>query len=521
MKAFIRRFAGRILGVLHGFDRIRLRGTKRLLANVGGMLNYLWQEQVLLKHFKSYASAITAEVRRAAEEVATSQGRPVKYLGSSGLDKEALAKEIADRDGIDRGLLCVLKAVEPCWSYEVGPNRAKKELELRGGPSKCLHYYHYFQDEELGLVHVRLQTWFPFSVQVCANGREWLARQMDRIGLKYQRRDNCFVWIEDWQRAQHLCDEQLQTEWPALLQRLANQANPALAKVFAQHPVPYYWSMEQSEWASDVAFRSSADLAQLSPRLYRHSMFSFSSRDVMRFLGRKLDTPGERFGRFAAEVVSDVKERPEGMRVKHRLGRNWIKIYDKQGSVLRVETVINDPSDMKAYRPKEGDEHGEKQWRKLRKGVADIHRRAEISQASNERYLEALATVEDSTPLAQLTDQVCRPVFWHGQRHRGLNPLARTDATLLEAVNRGEFTVNGFRNRDLRPLLFPRPAADAQEIRKQSAAITRKLRLLRGHGLIRKLPKTHRYQVSPKGREIITAILAARQANTAKLTQAA
>jgi len=142
------------------------------------------------------------------------------------------------------------------------------------------------------------------------------------------------------------------------------------------------------------------------------------------------------------------------------------------------------------------------------------------SQAANERYLEAVATVAGSTPLAQLTDEVCRAVFWHGQRQRGLNPLASADALLLEAINRGEFVVNGFRNRDLRGLLLS-STQQAQEVRRQSAAITRKLRLLRAHGLIRKIPKTHRYQVSPQGREIITAILAARQANTATLTQAA
>jgi hypothetical protein len=520
MLSFVRRFADQILGVLHGFDRLRFRGTKRLLATANGLWNFLLQEGVLAKDFKAYAAGVTAEIRRAAEEVATDRERPVCYL-SGYSDKEDLAKAIARRDGIKDGLVCVLKALETCWSYEVHRNREKKVLELRGGPSRCLHYYHYFQDEELGLVHVRLQTWFPFNIQACWNGRDWLARRMDREALRYQRRDNCFVRVEDWQRAQQLADEQLRTDWPALLGRLADAANPALSQVFARHPVPYYWSLEESEWASDVAFRSATDLKALAPRLYRHGMFALGSRDVMRFLGRRLDTSGERFGKFTREVVSDVKGRPEGLRVKHRLGRNWIKMYDKQGSVLRVETVINDPSDMKAYRPKEGDEGGPKQWRRLRKGVADVHRRAQLSQAANERYLEAMAKVEDTTPLAELADPVGRPVTWHGGRQRGLNPLAAGDAALLEAVHRGEFLLHGFRNRDLRGLLFPGAARDAAEERRRSAAVTRKLRLLRAHGLIRKVPKTHRYRISPKGAQVIAALLAARQADTAKLTSAA
>jgi hypothetical protein len=521
MLSFVQRFTSKIAGVLHGFDRLRFRGTKRLLATANGLWHYLCQQHIPLPNFQNYAATLTKEVRQAAEAVATEQQRPVQYLAGY-VDKEDLVQAIACRDSIQRGLICVLKAVETCRSYEIHRNRDKKRLELRNVPSRCLHYYHYFQDADLGLCHVRLQTWFPFSVQICCNGRDWLARQMDREGLGYHRRDNCFIAIENWERAQQLAEEQLRTDWPTLLSRLTEAANPALARIFADKPtVPYYWSLEESEWASDVVFRQAADLKELAPRLYRHGLFCLGSRDVMRFLGRRLDTPGERFGRFAAEVVSDLKQRPEGIRIKHRLGRNWIKMYDKQGSVLRVETVINDPRQMKAYRPKEGDEDGPKEWRKLRKGVADVHRRAEISQASNERYLDAMTKVEDPTPLAELADTVCQPVTWHGQRHRALNPLAADDAALFEAVHRGEFFVNGFRNRDLATLLFSGQPANDQEQRRRSAVITRKLRLLRAHGLIQKVPKTHRYQISVKGRTALPAFLAARQADLTKLTTAA
>lgn len=515
MKTFIQRFGQSILGVLHGFDRIRFRGTRRFLANVAGMMNFLWQRQVPLKGFQAFAGSITAQVRQAAEQEAEKQGRPIRYLHNSAMDKEAWARAVARQDGIEQGLIGVLKAVECCRSYEVGPNRAKKKLELRGKPSKCLHYYHYFLDLEVGLTYVRLQTWFPFTVHVGMNGREWLARQMDRIGLRYQRRDNCFAWIEDWSRAQQLLEEQLRTDWPGLLKRLLAQANPALS-VVDTHPTPYYWSMDEGEWASDLAFASSAKLTELAPRLFRHAWLNFDSGDVMRFLGRKTPDAGPH-GNFEGEIVTDLKRRPEGMRIKHRLNENWIKMYDKQGSLLRVETVINNPRDMKVYRAKEGDADGPKRWQRLRKGVADIHRRAEISQAANERYVEALATVNDSRSLAELVEAVCSPVRWHGQRARALNPLATADAQLLEAVNRGEFAINGFRNRDLRALLFSKPPSDATEERRRSAAISRKLRLLRAHGLIHKTPKTHRYQISPHGRDVINALLAARRASIATL----
>jgi hypothetical protein len=298
---------------------------------------------------------------------------------------------------------------------------------------------------------------------------------------------------------------------------LLEQANPALGIVDPSQARPYYWSMDEGEWASDLAFASPKSLALLAPRLFRHAWLNFDSGDVMRFLGSKAVTEQGPHGNFAGEVVSDLKRRVEGMRIKHRLNANWIKMYDKQGSVLRVETVINNPRDMKVFRTKEGDDDGEQSWQRLRKGVADIHRRAEISQKANERYVEALATVDDSRSLAEMADAVCRPVTWQGKRSRALNPLASEDGHLLEAVNRGEFTINGFRNGDLRGLLYTKPSSDDAEERRRSAAISRKLRLLRAHGLIHKIPKTHRYQLSPHGRDVINALLAARQASTAKL----
>jgi hypothetical protein len=521
MRSFVQRFAGSILGMLSGFDRLRLRGTKRLLASARGLASYLWQQQILWKDFPKHAEAITAALRQATESQTQQTQRPLVYVAGPATDKEALAQQIAQRDGITRGLVCVLSSVEVCSSFVVYRNRDTRKLELRPQTRKCLHYYHYLIDPQWGWCHVRVQTWFPFNLHVVLNGREWLARQMQAARLGYERRDNCFVAVEDIERAQELFDQQLQTDWPTQLNRLAARAFPIDATCLAACPVPYYWSVDQSEWATDVLFRSSAELARWYPRLVRHGLLHLHSGDVMRFLGKRLGSPGERFGKSHPEVVSDLKERPEGVRVKHRVNDNSVKMYDKQGSVLRIETTINDGREFKVYRPKEGDEDGPKEWRYLRKGIADLHRRAEVSQHANERYLASLATVEETTPLGELTDALCRPVTWKGRRVRALNPLAADDLALLAAVNRGEFTVNGFRNRDLRPLLFGTTEVPAAEQRRQSAAVTRKLRLLRAHRLIRKVPKAHRYVLTESGRIAITAILAARAANPAKLTQAA
>jgi hypothetical protein len=157
----------------------------------------------------------------------------------------------------------------------------------------------------------------------------------------------------------------------------------------------------------------------------------------------------------------------------------------------------------------------------MRKGVADIARRAEISEASNQRYLEALATVEDSRSLQELTEGLARPVVREGRRARGLNLLGTDDARLLERVGDGQFLLQGFRNRDLQALRFDSPAATAAQQRQRSGQITRQLWLLRAHGLIRKVARTHRYLVTTKGRQLITTLQAARAADVTKLARAA
>lgn len=367
-------------------------------------------------------------------------------------------------------------------------------------------------------MHVRLQTWAPYDLRVSINGREWLARQLDAAGIGYRRRDNCFTRIDDVAAANNLLQQQLREDWSTVLDGLARQVNPNYTPDFERLGLHYYWSVYQSEWASDVMFRSPAELARRYPRLVRHGITQFGSGDVMRFLARRVCADGRVNPRFHGDLLSDLRTRVEGVRLKHRVDANTLKMYDKFASALRVETTINDPKDFKVYRPKPTDPSQTPDWLPLRKTVADLPRRAEVSQNANQRYLDALAAVEDTTPLKELTNPVCRPTRWKKQRVRALNPLAPDDAALLAAVARGEFLIHGFRNRDLCPLLYPKPAANPDEQRRRSAAITRRIRILRAHRLIRKVTGSHRYRVSAYGRKVLTALLAAQAASTEQLT---
>jgi hypothetical protein len=517
---FLQHHRDSVIGTLSGFDRLRLRGTARLIANAAGLGAFLSYLGILLKDFGAYVQSVTAQMKQAIVAATAAAARPMLFLKSSSVDKEQLAQEIAGRDRIDSGLIAVFYTLEVCNSFDIHRNRQRQTLDLVPARRKCLHYYHYLIHPLFGFLHVRLQSWFPFNIHICINGREWLSRQMDARGIEYVRRENCFPKIANLGAAQELMSQQLSCDWPSRLDELAATANPAASALFARCPLRYYWSAEQSEWATDVMFESGRRLDELYPGLVQHAMTNLSSREVMRFLGKRVPHVG--IGRaFVGEVASDLGQRVEGVRVKHRVNGNWVKMYNKQGSVLRVETVINQPRDLRVYRPKEGDEEGQKKWRYMRKGIADLHRRAVYSQASNERYLTAMASIQEKTPLGQLAADLGEPVKWKGQRHRGLNPLNPEDVALLSAINRGEFVINGFRNRDLRQLLYPGKAPAPTHLRRQSGAITRKLRRLRAHGLIKKLPHTHRYRLTHRGGRIVTAVLAARAADTAKLHAAA
>jgi hypothetical protein len=518
MTSFLHRLGAAVLGVLSGFDRLRLRGTLPRLAHTGGLSRWLEAARVPLKDFPAYAEGRTQQLRQAIEAKAEEAGRPVEYLAGY-TDKEALVRRRLEGDGAaPGGLVCAFSTLENCTSYDVYRDPKAHTIELRRRPRKCLHYYVYSLDRRFGLAQVRLQTWFPFNAHVVLNGREWLARDLERCGIGYRRRDNCFTGIEDFARAQRLADRQVRIDWEAELDRLLRRVLPP-RRIWLPDD-HYYWTAEQTEWATDLAFRDAGALAELYPQLIRRAIESFGSEDVLRFLGRHVTAEGHVPPQYKDEVTSDLKRRPEGVRIKHRAGRNTVKLYDKQGSVLRVETTLNEVKGLKSYRAAADDPGGPRAWRPMRKGVAEMPRRAEVSQASNDRYLEALGGLPADVPLSRAAGKLCRAVVVEGRRYRALNPLGADDARLLEAVGRGEWLVSGFRNRDIRRALYGE-AADGATRRRQAARVTRLLGLLRAHGLIKKVPRTHRYLLTVEGTSIIPALLAAYNATLQQLTSAA
>jgi hypothetical protein len=528
MKQFIEKYEGQLNGVLTGFDRLVFRGSLRRL-NYGkwspeleafvaiGMEQYLSQNSILMKNFGDHVKQTSEWIKKVSLKPYREQQLPVVFLRSATADKEQVARKVAAEKQIKSGLVCAISTLEPSPTFE----HRGTHIIRRDRPSHVL--YHYQIDPEMGWMHARMQTWFPLNVQIAINGREWLARQMDRVGLKYRQQGNCFVWIEDYQEAQKLMDQQLEVNWAERLNGFAQQLNPAREQIFERYTADYYWTCYQSEWATDLVFRDAEYLKRLMGFLVRHGITSFSSTDVMRYFGRKINQNGSIPASFNGTTQIDLKHYQEGERVKYKLNGNSAKFYDKAysvfGSVLRgAETTLNNVKDFRVFRPKEGGPEDELQWRPMRKGIADLHRRAEVSGKANQRLLDALASVDDSQRVEELTAGIQQHTTCNGRRVRGLRPWGE-DQQLLTAVNHGEFLINGFRNRDLQTLLYPTEAASPEERRRRSAAISRKLRMLRAHGIIQKVGGTHRYLVTSHGRVILVAVLTTAQTSVHQLNQ--
>jgi hypothetical protein len=431
--------------------------------------------------------------------------RARRFPGDHVASQREWARQIAEAHSVKEGLVCVFSVLEPCSTFRVVYRKGKQTI--RQARRKCLFLYYYFMDPVFGLIHVKVQTWFPFMVQVYVNAHEWLARKMDDNRIGYLKYENAFLSVADANEAQQLSDRFAKLRWPKLLDHWARKVNPLLGKVLGG--MSYYWTTAQAEYATDVMFKSRQALADLMPRRVQHSMQAFDAHDVMGFLGRKLDH------KFQGEITSglfehELRGRLPGRRVKHTMKRNWIKMYDKTGVVLRIETVINLPNELKVRRRVRRKGRRVTLWTPMRKGVAYLFRYRDISLKCNERYLTALAVVDDpSDALAGLDRLTTRRRDASQRSDKPFNPLAKQDRELFRAVLSGDHLILGLRNRDLRERLR---ATSLHRRRDQMPGhVSRLLARLHVYGLIAKIPRSRRWRVTNAGHRLMVTALRLRE----------
>lgn len=496
MNRFISKYSENITGVLSCFDRVLFKGYLPLGFS-DAMERLISSQGLLLKDFKRFVMKHSETIKDHAEAIANKAERPFVYLEGNAIRKEKEARRIAQRDGITQGLICVFRALEACQSFKLVPGQGKPRL--KNARRKCLCYYFYLIDRQFGLMHIRIQSWFPLVVQICINGHHWLARKLDRHGIGYLKRDNAFAWIADFQRAQRFADAFVRTNWPRVLSAFARRVNPLLNDLLSG--MDYYWVVDQSEFATDVMFQNPNAMKDLYQDLLRHTVLCFSPEDVLTFLGRKLH------GNFQGEILTDFKnKRYPGARVKHRMCENWIKMYDKHGCVLRVETVINHPRQFKVRRMGRRQGRLVMGWYPMAKGVANLYRYREISLSANRNYLDALGSVQGYSHNQQTLRTLARPIRHNGRSYRAFNPADQHDLALFASVLRGEHALMGFRNQDLRRVLFPGATSISQR-RRQANSVTRLLKRLHVRGLVAKIPRSRRWRVTHLGQTTFSTAL--------------
>jgi hypothetical protein len=363
-------------------------------------------------------------------------------------------------------------------------------------------FYFYYLDPDLGLIHVRLPSMFPFSIQVAVNGHNYLARRMRRAGLRFVQQDNAFAQVQDFPRAQCLADHFERENWPRCLRELARGVLPLLHDVLKDHA--HYWVVDQAEYATDLIFTDRHALASLYPHLLHYAVLHFAAKDILTFLARRLHPL------FDGEIVTQChSDRTPGARIKHRVGKNWLKMYNKLPLVLRVETVINDPRLFKVRRSRERQGQRKMVWCPMNKGVVNLYRYRQVALAANARYLDALSVVELTGPVQAPLHRLAEPQRVRDRSFAGFNPARQKDLALFQAVLDGDHVPRGLRNVDLRLRLFGPDPSGAPERQRRSNAVSRLLKRLHVHRILAKISHTRRWRLTAYGRRLLTATIEA------------
>jgi len=456
------------------------------------MTSFLFERKIRIFDYPKFAEPFRNRIRENAEQMAMDAGIQIEFIRKRNFRKEDRVKQILAKRGEQAGLVCIFSAMEPCSTYKPWHNKQTGKTYLLPDDGKCLHYYFYFVDQGLGLCHVRVPTWLPCRLQICCNGHNWLADQLRKLGIEYEMADNAFTHIGDWPRAQRVSNGWEAKRMHARLNELARLCCP----IYRDFATGYHWSVDQCEYATDIVFRKQADLQAIYENLARTAIHTVKPDNIATFLGRKLTT------QYEDEMGNRFNIRIEGMRIKHTMGPVSIKLYDKFGLILRIETTVNDLTFFKHYREVEHrDGSRETKWASMQKTIYSLPALRELLAAANRRYLEFLSAIEDPRAGRDKLDKLSQPVEREGRRYAGFNLFDRDDENLLCAMVRSEFNISGLQNKTLRRHL--------PEL--SSGQVSRLLKQLRTHGLLKKIGHTYKYYVTVFGKEVVATALKLRE----------
>jgi len=485
MAPFIDRYADQIKGTVSCFDRVVIKGTLLGLCYSEGMTRYLNVNHIRIFDYPMFTNPLRTDLRDNAEQIAKENGLKIEYIKKKNFRKEARIKKILETRGNQAGLVHIFSAMEPCQTYKPWHDKETHRTYLKPSSGKCIHYYFYFIDEELGLCYVRVPTWCPFQLQMYFNGHNLLANQLKENGIDYKMLENAFVDIEDFEKAQELVNNFSVETLHRKLDSFAKQYCPFIK----QFNLSYHWSIMQAEYATDIIFKRQKDLKIIYENLTRTAIHTVKPKNIATFLGRKLH------GNYQDEMGNDYSTRIEGTRIKHSMGKVSIKMYDKFSQVLRIETTVNDVSFFKHYRMVEHrDGTTSRKLASMKKGIYSLSILREMVEKANQRYIEFISAIDDKSVGVNNLNGISRTVVRDNRSYKGFNFFSDEDLEMLEVLTSGEFNIRGFQNKNLQQMVKD----------KTSSQISRIIKRLRVHGLIKKIPSTYRYHMTKLGKYVIT-----------------
>lgn len=448
-----------------------------------GMTKYMFDKGVKIFDYPKFAEPFKETIRANAERIAKEHGVEIEFIRKTGVRKESIISEKIEKRGAHPGIVHIISVMEACNTYKPWHDKTTGKTFLKPDTSKCLHYYFYFIDEQVGLGYVRVPTWCPFRLQVYINGHNILASEMKKAGIKFSMIDNAFDSIEDADRAQALSDNISIENLHRKLDEFAWQFCP----VYKDLNLRYHWSVMQAEYATDIVFKKQESLQKIYSELVATAIHTVKPENIATFLGHKLDP------RYEGEIGNNYNVRIEGSRIKHTMGSVSIKMYDKFGKILRIETTANDISFFKHFREVvHRDGTTSHKMAPLKKNIYSLAFLTDNLKASNKRYLEFISAFDNKEVGRKRLENVTSSKRENNRNYKGFNFFSADDLTILTAIARGEFNINGFRNKNMQKLLG-----------FNGGKISRLIKRLRIHGLIKKATDSYKYYLTKIGKETI------------------
>lgn len=448
-----------------------------------GMTSYMYGHKEKIFDYPRFAEPMKAVIKENADRIAKEHHIEIEFIRKGNIRKEEVVKKRLKERGGHPGIVHILSAMEQCPSYQPWHDKKTGKTFLKPSQSKCLHYYFYFIDKQLGYGYVRVPTWCPFRLQIYINGHDLLSRQLKTEGIAHTMLDNSFDSIADVARAQQLADEIAVENIHRKLDEFAWKFCP----VYKQLKLRYHYTIMQAEYATDIVFKKQQDLQTIYSELITTAIHTVKPDNIATFLGRKLDN------RYGGEAGNNYNIRLEGSRIKHSMGAASIKMYDKFQKILRIETTINNVNFFKHYREVvHRDGTTSMQMATLKKSIYSLPLLKDNLKASNNRYLEFISAFDNKETGYKRLEKITQTTEVSNRNYRGFNFFSKDDLAILHAIIRGEFNIQGFRNKHLRTFL-----------NTSSNKVSRVIKRLWSHGLIKKAKDCYKYYVTKLGKECI------------------